>query len=132
MSRRHLGRRDQVNYGGCMRMLARPIRRLLIVGVTTVLVGQLGTAVAHAADSSDWRTELAKVAGITPTQYTRDAKTSVADAALIQPYVGGDLGESRLEPILADLGSRYFDGARFNTGADAATAFDNLQHLESY
>lgn len=115
-----------------MRILARPIRRLLVVGVTTVLVGQLGAVVAHAADSTDWRTELAKVAAITPTQYTRDAKTAVADSALIQPYVGDDLGESRLEPILADLDTRYFDGARFKSPDDAATAFDNLQHLESY
>src|SRR5262249_17013549 len=120
------------NMGGSMRLLARPIRSLLILGVTTVLVGQMGAEVAHAADDSDWRTEVAKVAAISPTGYTRDAKTSIADAALIQPYVGGDLGQGRLEPILADLDTRYFDGARFKSAADADAAFGNLQHLESY
>ncbi|WP_203705757.1 hypothetical protein [Asanoa iriomotensis] len=74
-----------------------------------------------------------EVAKIPTAEYTRDAKAYVSEATqALRPYVGSDLGDSRIDPVLADVDSRYFDGARFNSAANGAIAFDNLQHLESF
>ncbi|MGI5521862.1 hypothetical protein ACQEUX_13050 [Micromonospora sp. CA-259024] len=92
-------------------------------------IALLGTPAA-AAETPLWQVEIAKIPA---TRYQLDAKASVIEGTeALRPYVGDDLGESRLEPVQADVKSRYFDGARLNGTADAAAAFDNLKHLEAF
>jgi Bacterial TSP3 repeat len=107
------------------------LRSLAAVAATAV-VAQLGIfgGTANAADTPLWKVEVAKIPA---TEYTRDAKVYVTEATeALRPYVGDGLGDSRLEPVQADVASRYFDGARFNGTDDAEVAFDNLAHLESF
>ncbi|MFC0506974.1 hypothetical protein [Micromonospora costi] len=100
--------------------------------MATVVVAQLALFGAEAAADATqlWEVEVAKI----PTaEYTRDAKLSVTEATqALRPYVGDGLGDSRIDPVLADVDSRYFDGARLNSAANGEIAFDNLQHLESF
>ncbi len=113
-----------------MRRFAHSIRRHCILGVAAIVTAQLLAAPARAAEPVDWRAEVAKIPGAT---YTRDARASIAEAGTrLQPHLIDDLGRSRLAPVLADLDTRYFDGARFKDTAGAAAAYDNLEHLESY
>src|SRR5262245_16258593 len=85
---------------------------------------------ASAADTPLWKVETAK---IPTTKYANDAKAYVTQATqALRPYVGDGLGDSRLEPVLADVGTRYFDGARVKSAEDGAAAFDNLEHFESF
>ncbi|WP_130336308.1 hypothetical protein [Micromonospora kangleipakensis] len=90
----------------------------------------LVAAPASAGEIPLWQVEVAKI----PTaKYTRDAKVYVTEATqALRPYVGDGLGESRIDPVLADVASRYFDGARLKSAGDGAAVFDNLQHLESF
>lgn len=107
-------------------------RRTLAAVVATAVVAQaaLFGHEASAAETPLWQVEVAKI----PTaQYTRDAKVYVSEATeALRPYVGDGLGDSRIDPVLADVDSRYFDGARLNGAADGEVALDNLQHLESF
>ncbi|MER5751847.1 hypothetical protein [Streptomyces sp. NPDC002088] len=86
---------------------------------------------ATAADTPLWQTAVAEIPS---TRYSRDAKVYVTEATDgLRPYVDDDgLDAARLEPVAADVESRYFDGARLNSTADGAAAYDNLEHLESY
>ncbi|MCM0673260.1 hypothetical protein NCC78_00725 [Micromonospora phytophila] len=87
-------------------------------------------AEASAGETPLWQVEVAKIPA---AQYTRDAKVYVAEATqALRPYVGDGLGDSRIDPVLADVGSRYFDGARLDSAANGEIAYDNLQHLESF
>lgn len=96
------------------------------VAITLVATG----IYAFAATTPLWKVELAK---IPTTNYSRDALAYITEATqALRPCVGDDLGESRLEPVLADIGVRYFDGARLSGTAHAEVAFDNLQHFGSY
>ncbi|MEU1689316.1 hypothetical protein [Micromonospora sp. NPDC005707] len=97
-----------------------------LVAAQTALVA----APASAAGSRLWEVEVAKI----PTAaYTRDAKVYVSEATqALRPYVGDGLGASRIDPVLADVGSRYFDGARLTSVADGEVTFDNLKHLEAF
>ncbi|WP_446220105.1 hypothetical protein [Micromonospora sp. IBHARD004] len=90
----------------------------------------LVAAPASAGETPLWQVEVAKI----PTaKYTRDAKVCATEATqALRPYVGDGLGESRIDPVLADVESRYFDGARLKSAADGEGAFDNLQHMESF
>jgi hypothetical protein len=90
----------------------------------------LVAAPASAGETPLWQVEVAKI----PTaKYTRDAKVYVTEATeALRPYVGDGLGDSRIDPVLADVDTRYFDGARLNSAANGEIAFDNLQHLESF
>lgn len=109
-----------------------PIRRRLAAVVTATVAAQAAFfgAPATAAEVPLWQIEIAKIPA---TQYQRDAKLYVTEGTeALRPYVGDDLGESRLEPVQADVGTRYFDGARLKGTADAAAAFDNLKHLEAF
>src|SRR5688572_30646535 len=107
-------------------------RRSLALAMTAALAGQLAfvDGSALAADTPLWKVEVAKIPS---AEYTRDAKVYMTEATqALRPYVGGGLGDSRIDPVLADVGSRYFDGARLNSAADGAVVWDNLQHLESF
>ncbi|SCG55144.1 hypothetical protein GA0070619_3220 [Micromonospora zamorensis] len=77
-----------------------------------------------------WEVEVAKI----PTaDYTSDAQVYITESTqALRPYVGDGLGDSRIDPVLADVGSRYFDGARLKSAGDGAAAFDNLKHLEAF
>ncbi|MDT5029565.1 MAG: hypothetical protein QOE61_6143 [Micromonosporaceae bacterium] len=107
-------------------------RRSLAAAVATAVVAQLAVFAgdASAGETPLWQVEVAKI----PTaKYTRDAKVYVTEATqALRPYVGDGLGDSRIDPVLADVDSRYFDGARLNGAANGEIAFDNLQHLESF
>lgn len=106
-------------------------RRLAVVVAATVAAqGMLFATEASAGETPLWQVEVAKI----PTaKYTRDAKVYVGEATqALRPYVGDGLGDSRIDPVLADVDSRYFDGARLKSAGDGEVAFDNLQHLESF
>ncbi len=76
------------------------------------------------------KTEVAKIPA---AAYTRDAKIYISEATqALRPYVGDGLGESRIDIVLADVQSRYFDGARVDGAANGEIAYDNLAHLESF
>ncbi|WP_125777654.1 hypothetical protein [Antribacter gilvus] len=96
----------------------------------TVLAPMVG-ATAQANETPLWQTEIAQIPS---TEYSRDALHYVTEATeALRPWVGQDgLDVSRLEPVLADVGTRYYDGARFASRADADAAFDNLTHFESF
>ncbi|MEV4534550.1 hypothetical protein AB0J82_12040 [Asanoa sp. NPDC049518] len=115
-----------------MRISAPLRRRSLAAAVAAAVVGQLAFsgAAAVANETPLWEVEVAKI----PTaEYTRDAKLYISEATqALRPYVGDGLGASRIDPVLADVDVRYFDGARLKGTADAEIAFDNLQHLESF
>ncbi|WP_074318743.1 hypothetical protein [Micromonospora cremea] len=100
--------------------------------MATAVVAQVALfgAEATAGETPLWQVEVAK---IPTTEYTRDAKIYVTESCqALSPYVEGGLGDSRLAPVLADVESRYFDGARLKSAADGEVAFDNLKHLESF
>jgi len=100
--------------------------------MATVVVAQLAliSGGAVAGETPLWQVEVAKI----PTaEYTRDAKVYVTEATqALRPYVGDRLGDSRIDPVLADVDSRYFDGARLDGVPNGEIAFDNLKHLESF
>jgi hypothetical protein len=113
--------------------IGRRLRLRSLAAVTAVaVVAQLGivAGTANADSTPAWKVEVAKIPA---TKYTRDAKVYATEATqALRPYVGDGLGDSRLEPVLADIGSRYFDGARLKSADDGAAAFDNLEHFDSF
>ncbi|MEU5902856.1 hypothetical protein [Micromonospora sp. NPDC047527] len=101
----------------------------LILTTVAVVAAQVSVTAPVRAEERDWRAE---VAAIPTTRYTRDAKLSITETeAAVRSHLD-DLGKRRYEPVLADLRTRYFDGARLTTAQDGATAYDNLAHLSSY
>ncbi|MBY8873282.1 hypothetical protein K7640_15720 [Micromonospora sp. PLK6-60] len=105
--------------------------RLAAVVAALVAVPVALVATPASADGKRlWEVEVAKI----PTaEYTRDAQVYITESTeALRPYVGDGLGDSRIDPVLADVGSRYFDGARFKGAGDGAAAFDNLKHLEAF
>lgn len=86
--------------------------------------------VAFAADKPLWQVEVSKI----PTNpYTRDAKNYVSEATqALRPYLTDGPGDSRVDEVLADVDTRYFDGARLNSAENGEVAYDNVAHLESY
>ena len=107
-------------------------RRSLAAAVAIAVVAQLALfgSSASAGETPLWKTEVGKI----PTaKYTRDAKLYITESGeALAPYVTGGLGDSRLAPVLADVQSRYFDGARLKSAADGEVAFDHLEPLESF
>ncbi|MEH0844421.1 hypothetical protein V6U81_18735 [Micromonospora sp. CPCC 205711] len=106
-------------------------RRLAAVTAAVVaLHGVVFATEASAGETPLWQVEVAKI----PTaEYTRDAKVYVSEATeALRPYVGDGLGDSRIDPVLADVDARYFDGARVRDAAAGEVVFDNLAHLESF
>ncbi len=115
-----------------MRATAHSLRRnSLVLAVVAALVIALGfSSATHAADEPDWK---AAVVQIPETPYTKDAQTYTGEPGVaLKPHLGDDLGAERLRPVLDDLASRYFDGARLRSTEDGLTAYTNLQHLDSY
>ncbi|WP_144122780.1 hypothetical protein [Catellatospora sichuanensis] len=97
--------------------------------VAATILAQSGIE-AVAVETPQWQVEVAK---IPTTKYSRDARAYISEATeALRPYVGSDLGDSRIDPVLADVGDKYFDGARFNSAANAEVAYDNLKHLEAF
>ncbi|MFU8872690.1 hypothetical protein [Micromonospora sp. SL4-19] len=99
--------------------------------MATAVVAQLAIFAGEAsAGGRLWEAEVAKIPA---AEYTRDAKVSVTESTeAVRPYVGSGLGDSRIDPVLADVRSRYFDGARLKSASEGEVAFDNLKQLESF
>jgi hypothetical protein len=115
-----------------MRFGARWDQRTLAAALATMVVAQLAVFGngAAAAGTPQWQVE---VANIPTAEYTRDARAYVSEATqALRPYVGDGLGDSRIAPVLADVDSRYVDGARLNSAANGEIALDSLEHLESF
>lgn len=110
----------------------RRLRSKLAAVVAALVAAQVALvgAPASAGEKRLWEVEVAKI----PTaKYTSDAKVYIRESLqALRPYVEGGLGDRRIAPVLADVESRYFDGARLKGAVDGATVFDNLQHLESF
>ncbi|MEV0720896.1 hypothetical protein, partial [Asanoa sp. NPDC050611] len=109
--------------------LRQRARRSLILTAVAVVAAQVAVTAPVRAENRDWQAE---VAAIPTTRYTRDAKLSITETEAAVRSQLDDLGKRRYEPVLADLQSRYFDGARLKTAQDGAAAYDNLAHLSSY
>ncbi|MEU4244784.1 hypothetical protein [Actinoplanes sp. NPDC026619] len=103
-----------------------------MAAVAAAVVGTLALSGTPAvADGKPyWETEVGKIPA---TEYTKDAKVSVADSltALI-PYVSDKIAEKKINPAVADVASRYFDGARLKGTTEATVVFDNLEPLLEY
>jgi hypothetical protein len=110
----------------------RQFRRRLAAVVAALVAAQgvIFASEASAGETPLWQVEVAKI----PTaKYTRDAKVYVTEATqALRPYVGDGLGDSRIDPVLSDVDSRYFDGARLKDAANGEVVFDNFKHLESF
>lgn len=107
--------------------------RAAVAGVAAVaMTGPLvAGAAAQAAETPLWKTEIAQIPS---TAYSRDALTYLTEATeALRPWVDEhQLAEARLEPVLADVGTAYFDGARFEGRTQADAAFDNLRPFEQF
>ncbi|WP_250031380.1 hypothetical protein [Paractinoplanes maris] len=79
------------------------------------------------ANDLDWEAEVRKIPA---AKYTRDAPTYLRQAAeRVRPYLDAEDVRETLQPVLDDLGTRYFDGARFKTDNDAQQAIRHLEPL---
>lgn len=97
--------------------------------LAATIVAQSGMQ-AVAAETPLWQVEVAKIPA---AEYTRDARAYISEATeALRPYVGSELGESRIDLVLADVGDKYFDGARLDGSANGEIAYDNLKHLEAF
>jgi hypothetical protein len=100
--------------------------------VVTAVVGTLALTGTPAVANGEPYWEVA-VGKIPATEYTRDAKVLVADSlAALVPYVDKKIVEKKIDPVLADVEGRYFDGARLKGSAEAAVVFENLGPLLEY
>jgi Bacterial TSP3 repeat len=106
--------------------------RGLTAAVVTAVVGTLALSGTPAVANGEpyWETQVGKIPS---TAYTRDAKVLVADSlkALV-PYVSDKVADKKIEPVVADVGSRYFDGARLKGAAEATAVFANLEPMLEY
>lgn len=109
----------------------RWFRRSVATAAVAALLGPLVAGAAQANEPPLWQTEIAKIPS---TEYDHDALTYMTEGTeALRPWVDAEsLAESRLEPVLQDVGDAYFDGARFEGRAEAEVAFDNLTHFESF
>ncbi|BCY13969.1 hypothetical protein [Actinoplanes sp. L3-i22] len=105
----------------------RAARKAGILGSVAALVSTfLVASPAYAADL-DWETAVKKIPA---AKYTRDAPTYVRDATTrVAPYFDSEDTREKLQPVVDDLDTRYFDGARLKTATDAKKAFGNLGEL---
>ncbi|OLB76375.1 MAG: hypothetical protein AUI14_18955 [Actinobacteria bacterium 13_2_20CM_2_71_6] len=103
---------------------------MAVIGVL-LLSFVLPRAVALAnTKGPDWKTPVKK---IPVTAYARDAKTYIGDPGkALQPLLIDKDGPTRLQPVLTDLDTRYFDGARARTKNDGEEAYENLKKLTDY
>ncbi|WP_125777988.1 hypothetical protein [Antribacter gilvus] len=98
---------------------------------TTALMTPFAAGAVGANELPLWQTEIAKIPS---TQYSRDALAYMTEGTeALRPWIDEEgLAASRLEPVLGDVASAYFDGARFTGRAQAEAAFGNLGHFEQY
>ncbi|WP_157410928.1 MULTISPECIES: hypothetical protein [Actinoplanes] len=103
-------------------------RRTAVLGSAALLASTfLVASPAYAADL-DWEAAVRKIPAAT---YTRDAPTYVREAAdRVEPYLDDEDVAEKLTPIREDLGTRYFDGARLRSAADAQKTFAHLLEIQ--
>ncbi len=102
-------------------------RRLAVLGSAALLTSSLLVASPAYADDIDWETAVKKIPA---AAYTRDAPTYIRQAAdRVRPYLSDKEIRNKLQPVLADLDSRYFDGARLKSHADAKETVNHLEPL---
>lgn len=105
-------------------------RGLAVVAAATV-AGQIAmSGAAAASDEPLWEVEIAKI----PTaEYTRDAQTYIGESLkALRPFVKADVAEKKIDPVLADVEGRFFDGARLKSTTDGRTTFGHLESLAEY
>ncbi|GIF63900.1 hypothetical protein Ais01nite_19350 [Asanoa ishikariensis] len=107
-------------------------RRLAALVAATVVAQVAFFGTPAAANTDRWEAAVAAVPG---TKYARDAKAYITEAVeALRPHIRGseDKKESRIDQVLADVGIRYFDGARLNGFEDADKAFGNLEKFGDF
>jgi hypothetical protein len=107
----------------------RPIRRALAAVVVAAVAAQAFASPVSAGPKS-WEAEVARI----PTaEYTRDAIVSIRDSleALV-PHLGNGPGQARVDAVLADVETAYFDGARLKGAPGGEAVFDNLKQLATF
>ncbi|MEV4538553.1 hypothetical protein AB0J82_32715 [Asanoa sp. NPDC049518] len=107
----------------------RRMRHALAAVVVAAVAAQAFAAPVKAGPKS-WEAEVAKI----PTAaYTRDAVVSITESlnALV-PHLGNGPGQERVDAVLADAETAFFDGARLRGTAEGDPAFDNLKQLATF
>src|ERR1700754_4691948 len=106
----------------------RRIRQALAVVVVAAVAAQAFASPVKAGPKS-WEAEVAKI----PTaEYTRDAIVSITDSLQkLIPHLGNGPGQARIDAVLADVETSYFDGARLKS-PDDDQVFDNLKQLATF
>ena len=108
------------------------IQRNLVAAAVVAVVSPLAFAGTPAMANGEPYWEVA-VGKIPATGYTRDAKVLVGDSlAALVPYADRKIVEKKIDPVLADVQSRYFDGARLKNQDDASVVFRHLNPLQEY
>ncbi|GAA1817221.1 hypothetical protein HC028_21275 [Planosporangium flavigriseum] len=117
--------------GSAIRRLDR--RFVVAFAVVAALFIQMAhptAAYAGGKPTADWQAAVAKIPG---AAYTRDARTYVGESGdALKPHLTEKVVTKHLQPVLADLDSRYFDGSRLRGERDGDCAFDNLDELIEY
>lgn len=88
----------------------RAARRAGVLGSVALLASYLLIALPAYAGDIDWEAAVKKIPAAT---YTRDAPTYIREAAeRVRPYLSENQITNTLQPVVDDLDTRYFDGAR--------------------
>jgi len=113
------------------RLSGRRVGLALAVVGTMLLTFALPRAVALAdTRAPDWQTPVKK---IPVTAYASDARTYIGDPAkALKPLLTDKQGTARVDAVLADVDTRFFDGSRLLSRKDGDEAYPHLAHLASY
>ncbi|MDY7090048.1 MAG: hypothetical protein SYR96_33770 [Actinomycetota bacterium] len=102
-------------------------RRSAVLGTAALMVSTFLVASPARAADLDWEAEVKKIPA---AKYTRDAPTYIRQAAeRVRPYLDAEDVRETLQPVVDDLDTRYFDGARLKSDNDARTAYGHLEPL---
>jgi hypothetical protein len=102
-------------------------RRAGIVGSAAILLSSLLVASPAYANDLDWEAAVKKIPA---AKYTRDAPTYLREAAeRVRPFMDAEEVRETLQPVVSDLDTRYFDGARYRGATDASAAFGHFEPL---
>ncbi|WP_229074822.1 hypothetical protein [Actinoplanes sp. DH11] len=105
----------------------RAARRVGIIGSAALLTTGFLFASPAYADDVDWESAVTKIPA---TKYQQDAPTYIREAAeRVRPLLSAKTIQTTLQPVLSDLDTRYFDGARLKSTADTKVVFG---HFEPY
>ena len=102
-------------------------RRAGVLGSAALLVSSLFVATPAYANDINWEDSVKRIPS---AKYTKDAPAYLREAAeRVRPYLSDKAVRTTLQPVLDDLDTRYFDGARLKSQADQR---ETVKHLEPW